>query len=151
MVDSLEANLLEKYSPHQESLHNRYSIYKLLKACIYRALEKKLIKVTIYGSLPLRTFLIEGDIDITVITTPEETNFQYLLQKIKYQLLKEFEISNIQEIFAEVPLIKFKVFNLSIDISINQIGGVRTLIFLEEICRLFPKHLMKKSIILCKA
>lgn len=151
MGDSFEAELLNRHSPHQETLHNRYSIYKLIKASIYRALEKKLIKVTVYGSLPLRTFLNDGDIDITVITTPEDSLFsKFLLQKIKVQLLEDFEISDVQEISADVPLLKFKVFGISIDISINQIGGVRTLIFLEEICRLFPKHLMKKSIILCK-
>ena len=152
MGDTFESSLLTKYSPHQETLHNRYYIYKLIKAAIYRALEKRLIKVTVYGSLPLRTFLTEGDIDITVITTPEDFDIPaYFLQKIKLQLIKELPITNTQEICAEVAILKFKVFDLSIDISINQIGGVRTLIFLEEICRLYPKHLLKKSIILCKA
>jgi hypothetical protein len=152
MGDRLERVLLRKYCPHQETLHNRYYLYKLLKGSIYRALEKKLIKVTVYGSLPLRTFLPEGDIDITVITSPEDSCNPYLiLSKIKFQFLQEFEIKSVQEISAEVPLLKFKVFEINVDVSINQIGGVRTLIFLEEICRLFPKHLMKKSIILSKA
>ena len=147
-----ESQLLCQYSPHQESLHNRYFIYKLLKSSIYRALEKKLIKVTVYGSLPLRTFLQEGDIDITVITTPEEYLCnELMLNKIKSQLLQEFEIRNIQEIQAEVPILKVQVFNINVDISINQIGGVRSLIFLEEISRLFPKHLLKKSILITKA
>ena len=151
MGDRLERLLIEKYSPHKAALHNRYYIYKLLKSSIYRALEKKLVKVTVYGSLPLRTFLSEGDIDITVITTPEDSNTALcLLSKIQVQLSSEFDISDVQEIDAEIPLLKFKIAGLHIDISINQIGGVRTLIFLEEICRLFPKHLMKKSIILCK-
>lgn len=147
-----ESQLLSQYSPHQESLHSRYFIYKLLKSSIYRALEKKLIKVTVYGSLPLRTFLQEGDIDITVITTPEEyLCCELILNKIKTQLLQEFEIRNIHEIQAEVPILKVQVFNINVDISINQIGGVRSLIFLEEISRLFPKHLLKKSILIIKA
>lgn len=152
MGDSIETILLEKYSPHQESLHNRYYIYKLLKAAIYRALEKKLIKVTVYGSLPLRTFLNEGDIDITVITTPEDSQCPYLyLSKIKHQISQDFQVSTVQEVYSDVPILKLQLLNVSVDISINQIGGVRSLIFLEEISRLFPKHLMKKSFILCKA
>lgn len=147
-----ESHIVSQYSPHQESLHSRYFIYKLLKSSIYRALEKKLIKVTVYGSLPLRTFLQEGDIDITVITTPEEYMCSdRILNKIKSQLLQEFDIRKIQEIQAEVPILKIQVFNINIDISINQINGVRSLIFLEEISRLFPKHLLKKSILVCKA
>jgi DNA polymerase sigma len=152
MGDSLESLLLSKYSPNQSSLHSRYYIYKLIKSSIYRALERKLIKVTVYGSLPLRTFLPEGDIDITVITSPEDLpNLPFFLQKIKSQLSLDFEVSNLQEIAAEVPLLKFTVFSTSVDISMNQIGGVRTLIFFEEVCRLFPKHLLKKSFIICKA
>lgn len=144
--------VLLKFSPNKESLHHRYTVYKLLKSSIYRALEKKLIKVTVYGSLPLRTFLEEGDIDITVITTPEDSEYPNLiLDKIKSQLLKDFEISKLEYVQSEVPLLKIQVFSINIDISINQIGGVRSLIFLEEISRLYPKHLLKKSIVVCKA
>jgi predicted nucleotidyltransferase len=144
--------VLMKFSPNKESLHQRYMVYKLLKSSIYRALEKKLIKVTVYGSLPLRTFLEEGDIDITVITTPEDAVFpEVVLEKVKGQLLKDFEISKLDLVMCEVPLLKLQVFFINIDISINQIGGVRSLIFLEDISRLYPKHLLKKSIVICKA
>ena len=50
---------------------------------------------------------------------------------------------------AQVKLLKCLVDNIVVDISFNQLGGLCTLAFLEEIDRLVrPEHLFKRSIIL---
>ncbi|CAK9140504.1 unnamed protein product [Ilex paraguariensis] len=52
----------------------------------------------------------------------------------------------------EVKLIKCLVENIVVDISFNQLGGLCTLCFLEEVDHLInKKHLFKRSIILIKA
>ena len=49
----------------------------------------------------------------------------------------------------QVRLLKCLVDNIVVDISFNQLGGLCTLTFLEEMDRVIgPDHLFKKSIIL---
>ncbi|PRQ48554.1 hypothetical protein RchiOBHm_Chr2g0112011 [Rosa chinensis] len=51
-----------------------------------------------------------------------------------------------------VKLVKCLVQNIVVDISFNQLGGLCTLCFLEQVDRLIGKHhLFKRSIILIKA
>ncbi|KAG9152634.1 hypothetical protein Leryth_022406 [Lithospermum erythrorhizon] len=53
---------------------------------------------------------------------------------------------------CQVKIVKCIVQNIVVDISINQIGGLCTLCFLEQVDRLIAKdHLFKRSIILIKA
>ncbi|KAJ9547464.1 LOW QUALITY PROTEIN: hypothetical protein OSB04_020007 [Centaurea solstitialis] len=64
----------------------------------------------------------------------------------------EFVVKDVQLIGAEVKLVKCMVQNLVVDISVNQIGGLCTLCFLEQVDRVIKKdHLFKRSIILIKA
>ncbi|XP_059593517.1 uncharacterized protein LOC100253523 isoform X3 [Vitis vinifera] len=64
----------------------------------------------------------------------------------------EFEVKDIQFITAEVKLVKCLVKDIVIDISFNQLGGLSTLCFLEQVDRLIGKdHLFKRSIILIKS
>lgn len=52
---------------------------------------------------------------------------------------------------CQVKLLKCLVDNIVVDISFNQLGGLCTLMFLEEIDRVIaPRHLFKKSIILVR-
>ncbi|KAE8660503.1 hypothetical protein F3Y22_tig00116951pilonHSYRG00291 [Hibiscus syriacus] len=79
-----------------------------------------------FGSVPLKTYLPDGDIDLTA-----------------------FKVQYIQ---AEVKIIKCLVQNIVVDISFNQLGGLCTLCFLEEVDLLINQnHLFKRSIILIKA
>ncbi|XP_042505670.1 uncharacterized protein LOC122082274 [Macadamia integrifolia] len=58
----------------------------------------------------------------------------------------------LEYIHADVKLVKCLVQNIVVDISFNQVGGLCTLCFLEEIDNLIGKdHLFKRSIILIKA
>nr|GEY24796.1 polymerase, nucleotidyl transferase domain-containing protein [Tanacetum cinerariifolium] len=110
-----------------------------------------------YGSVPLKTYLPDGDIDLTVLSTP---NLDEILPREVLRVLQEaeqngnteFEIKDTQFIDAEVKLVKCLVQDIVIDISFNQLGGLCTLCFLEQVDRLAGKdHLFKRSIILIKA
>lgn len=115
------------------------------------------LEVFPYGSVPLKTYLPDGDIDLTVLSTPnlDETlprEVLRVLQEEEHNGNTEFVLKDTQFIDAEVKLVKCLVQDIVIDISFNQLGGLCTLCFLEQVDRLVGKdHLFKRSIILIKA
>ncbi|XP_022761407.1 uncharacterized protein LOC111307625 isoform X2 [Durio zibethinus] len=110
-----------------------------------------------FGSVPLKTYLPDGDIDLTVfgVLNFEEALANYVcsvLEREDRNSAAEFVVKDVQLIRAEVKLVKCLVQNIVVDISFNQLGGLCTLCFLEQVDRLIGKdHLFKRSIILIKA
>ncbi|KAK2647512.1 hypothetical protein Ddye_015001 [Dipteronia dyeriana] len=114
-------------------------------------------EVSPYGSVPLKTYLPDGDIDLTAFggLNVEEAlanDVCSLLEREDQNRAAEFVVKDAQLIRAEVKLVKCLVQNIVVDISFNQLGGLCTLCFLEQVDRLIGKdHLFKRSIILIKA
>ncbi|GER54623.1 PAP/OAS1 substrate-binding domain superfamily [Striga asiatica] len=112
--------------------------------------------VVSYGSVPLKTYLPDGDIDLTVLKGPNAVeslahDVLALLQDEERNENAEYQVKETQFIDAEVKLVKCFVRNFVIDISFNQLGGLSTLCFLEQVDRLIGRdHLFKRSIILIK-
>ncbi|XP_068635536.1 uncharacterized protein [Aristolochia californica] len=110
-----------------------------------------------FGSVPLKTYLPDGDIDLTTVSclNVEEAlanDVRAVLEGEEQNPGGEFEIKDVQYIHAEVKLVKCLVQNIVIDISFNQLGGLCTLCFLEQVDHVIGKnHLFKRSIILIKA
>ncbi|CAA3016173.1 Hypothetical predicted protein [Olea europaea subsp. europaea] len=107
-----------------------------------------------YGSVPLKTYLPDGDIDLTALNAEESLahNVLGILQWEQLNENAEYEVKDAQFIDAEVKIVKCLVQNIVIDISINQLGGLSTLCFLEQVDRFVgKKHLFKRSILLVKA
>ncbi|KAL9227803.1 hypothetical protein vseg_003453 [Gypsophila vaccaria] len=110
-----------------------------------------------FGSVPLKTYLPDGDIDLTAFCgfNSEEAFANEVYSVLEAQdrnPAAKFVVKDVQYIRAEVKLVKCLVQNIVVDISFNQIGGLCALGFLEEIDRLIGKdHLFKRSIILIKA
>ncbi|GAB4833183.1 hypothetical protein Ancab_031427 [Ancistrocladus abbreviatus] len=110
-----------------------------------------------FGSVPLKTYLPDGDIDLTAFG---DFNVEEVLAEKVYSELEsedcnpaaECMVKDVQYIGAEVKLVKCLVQNIVVDISFNQIGGLCALCFLEQVDRRIGKnHLFKRSIILIKA
>ncbi|XP_007033558.2 PREDICTED: uncharacterized protein LOC18602238 [Theobroma cacao] len=110
-----------------------------------------------FGSVPLKTYLPDGDIDLTAFGG---LNFEEalandvcsVLEREDHNRAAEFVVKDVQLIRAEVKLVKCLVQNIVVDISFNQLGGLCTLCFLEKVDRCIGKdHLFKRSIILIKA
>ncbi|RZC26411.1 hypothetical protein D0Y65_004867 [Glycine soja] len=100
-----------------------------------------------YGSVPLKTYLPDGDIDLTALSCQ---NIEDGLVSDVRAVLHGEEINEAAE--YEVKLVKCIVQDIVVDISFNQLGGLSTLCFLEKVDRLVAKdHLFKRSIILIKA
>lgn len=115
------------------------------------------LEVFAFGSVPLKTYLPDGDIDLTALGYPNTedvlaTNVRHVLEMEEQNNDAEFEVKDVQYINAEVKLVKCLVRNIVVDISFNQTGGLTSLCFLEKVDRLIGKdHLFKRSIILIKA
>ncbi|KAL9258213.1 hypothetical protein AKJ16_DCAP15147 [Drosera capensis] len=110
-----------------------------------------------FGSVPLRTYLPDGDIDLTAFC---DFNCEEALALNVYSVLEaedrnpaaECVVKDVQYILAEVKLVKCLIQDIIVDISFNQIGGLCTLCFLEQAdLRIGTDHLFKRSIILIKA
>ncbi|KAH0995142.1 hypothetical protein GBA52_019006 [Prunus armeniaca] len=110
-----------------------------------------------FGSVPLKTYLPDGDIDLTAFggMNVEEALANDVCSVLEREVQNgtaEFMVKDVQLIRAEVKLVKCLVQNIVVDISFNQLGGLCTLCFLEQVDRLIGKnHLFKRSIILIKA
>ncbi|KAL3517962.1 hypothetical protein ACH5RR_020551 [Cinchona calisaya] len=140
--------------PTMDSEEKRNDVIEYVQGLLRNSLE---FEVFPYGSVPLKTYLPEGDIDLTVISNPytEESwacNVLSVLRREEQNENAEYEVKDTQFIDAEVKLVKCLVQNIVIDISFNQLGGLSTLCFLEQVDRLVGRdHLFKRSIILIKA
>uniref|UniRef100_A0A5B6Z1Q5 Polymerase nucleotidyl transferase domain-containing protein n=1 Tax=Davidia involucrata TaxID=16924 RepID=A0A5B6Z1Q5_DAVIN len=110
-----------------------------------------------FGSVPLKTYLPDGDIDLTAfgganVEDALANGVVSVLEGEDQNRAAEFIVKDVQIIRAEVKLVKCIVQNIVVDISFNQLGGLCTLCFLERVNRLIGNdHLFKRSIILIKA
>ncbi|KAL5974766.1 hypothetical protein ACLOJK_031437 [Asimina triloba] len=101
-----------------------------------------------FGSVPLKTYLPDGDIDLTALSyqNVEEnlaTDVRTILEGEEKNKVAEFEVKDVQYINAEVKLVKCLVQNIVVDISFNQLGGLCALCFLEQVLYRFLDYFSK--------
>lgn len=144
--------IISKFQPTITAERKRDSVISYLQRLLKHNLD---CEVFAYGSVPLKTYLPDGDIDLSAIganTHDFIKDIASLLESEGKNSSAEFVVKDVQLIGAEVKLVKCMVQNLVVDISVNQIGGLGTLCFLEQVDRIIKKdHLFKRSIILIKA
>ncbi|TKY74120.1 Poly(A) RNA polymerase cid14 [Spatholobus suberectus] len=154
-AEARTAELLAHIQPNQTSEGRRNAVVSYLRCLIMDCVPCQVFTV---GSVPLKTYLPDGDIDLTAFGDNQHSE-DSLVQDVMYTLEREeknedaeFHVKEVQYIEAEVKIIKCLVENFVVDISFNQIGGLGTLCFLEEVDYLIKQnHLFKRSIILIKA
>lgn len=132
----------------------RWAVIDYVRRLIKRSLG---CEVFPYGSVPLKTYLPDGDIDLTTLRSPKvdvslASDVHAVLEREQQNEAAEYEVKEVQFIDAEVKLVKCIVQNIVVDISFNQLGGLCTLCFLEQVnCLIAKDHIFKRSIILIKA
>ncbi|CEL97766.1 unnamed protein product [Vitrella brassicaformis CCMP3155] len=160
-------NFLVSIGPSPENEALRREVYYFVRQLIIDTLGGRGVVPTVfrYGSVPLMTYLPDGDIDIGFATYKDGTGVMdddtrsdiYL--DLVYKRLKEpslehhpqFPVRNAIMIMAEVRVLKFTVRNIAIDLSANKIGGCCSFVFLEHVDRrLGHFHLFKRATILIK-
>ncbi|CAM0873084.1 unnamed protein product [Alopecurus aequalis] len=148
------AEVVRRVQPTEASESRRADVIDYARRIIGTALG---CEVFLFGSVPLKTYLPDGDIDLTVIgnTSCDSTlidDIYYILGSGEQNTDAGFEVKDLEHIDAEVRLIKCTIGNIIVDISFNQTGGICALCFLELVDRKVGKnHLFKRSIILIKA
>ncbi|XP_051182620.1 uncharacterized protein [Lolium perenne] len=155
VAESRAAELIARIQPNAYSQGRRHAVYNYVQRIIRNCLS---CQVFTFGSGPLKTYLPDGDIDVTLFTNSEELKDTWAnlvrdaLEHEEKNKTAELCVKEVQYIQAEVKLIKCLVDNIVVDISFNQVGGLCTLSFLEQVDNLInKKHLFKRSIILVKA
>ncbi|XP_047319793.1 uncharacterized protein LOC124923858 [Impatiens glandulifera] len=149
------AELIACIQPNQPSEERRNAVADYVQRLIVECFP---CQVFTFGSVPLKTYLPDGDIDLTSFSNNQNMKDSWanqvrdMLEKEEKNENAEFRVKEVQYIQAEVKLIKCLVENIVVDISFNQLGGLCTLCFLEEVDHLIDQnHLFKRSIILIKA
>ncbi|KAE9593561.1 putative polynucleotide adenylyltransferase [Lupinus albus] len=149
------AELIACIQPNQPSEERRNAVADYVQRLIARCFP---CQVFTFGSVPLKTYLPDGDIDLTAFSKDQSIKDAWahqvcdMLKNEEKDENAEFRVREVQYIQAEVKIIKCLVENIVVDISFNQLGGLCTLCFLEEIDNLINQnHLFKRSIMLIKA
>lgn len=149
------AELITRIQPNQPSEERRNAVADYVQRLIAKCFP---CQVFTFGSVPLKTYLPDGDIDLTTFSNNQNLKDTWanqvrdVLQNEEKNENAEFHVKEVQYIQAEVKIIKCLVENIVVDISFNQLGGLCTLCFLEEVDHLINQnHLFKRSIILIKA
>ncbi|XP_059462586.1 uncharacterized protein LOC132191531 isoform X2 [Corylus avellana] len=101
-----------------------------------------------FGSVPLMTYLPDGDIDLSAFggLNVEEalaSDVCSVLEREAHNMASKFVVKDVQLIRAEVKLVKCLVQNIVVDISFNQLGGLCTLCFLEKVLYKFLDYFSK--------
>ncbi|KAL3829747.1 hypothetical protein ACJIZ3_018549 [Penstemon smallii] len=149
------AELIACIQPNQLSEDRRNAVADYVQRLIMKCFP---CQVCTFGSVPLKTYLPDGDIDLTAFSHNQNLKDSWanqvrdLLESEEKNENAEFHVKEVQYIQAEVKIIKCLVENIVVDISFNQVGGLCTLCFLDEVDNLINQnHLFKRSIILIKA
>ncbi|QCD77539.1 DNA polymerase sigma subunit [Vigna unguiculata] len=149
------AELIACIQPNPPSEERRHAVADYVQRLIMKCFP---CQVFTFGSVPLKTYLPDGDIDLTAFSKNQTLKDAWahqvhdMLQNEEKDENAEFHVKEVQYIQAEVKIIKCLVENIVVDISFNQLGGLCTLCFLEEVDNLINQnHLFKRSIILIKA
>ncbi|KAM7501720.1 hypothetical protein LguiB_000624 [Lonicera macranthoides] len=154
LAEQTAVNIITCVHPTMDSMEKRTDVIEHLRRLIVCSIR---CEVFPYGSVPLKTYLPDGDIDLTVISNlcDDQTLARHVLVVLQKEELNKtavYEVKNIQFVEAEVKLVKCLVDDIVVDITFNQFGGLCALCFLEQIDRVVVKdHLLKRSIILIKA
>ena len=146
--------ILKRVGPNEESENERNSKFIFIKNIIASSISAKypdyIPYVFTYGSFPIKTYLKEADIDITIIL--EDKNIHQILLDFSQNninntillLIKDsFEnynkennqniFSDMNIIYADIILLKCQINSMSLDISVNNFYGLFKILFMNHI------------------
>lgn len=136
--------------------------FEVVKEVLTRAIPES--QCFLMGSFPLRTYLPDSDIDIAVLVgdsqgtrAESQTTLRRILDALYCAAMQSepqdasHTLRNISFVNAKTPVVRCTVGNVDLDVTVNQIGSLGAITFLEEADRFIGKqHLFKRSLLLLK-
>jgi len=160
-LETLTNELVASLRPTEMSEARRRAVFEHIKQLAQECFGTAHTLVSAYGSVPLRAYLPDGDIDVCLLGDHRvidkatwTTKFRKYIEKAEAEAdpPHEFAVSEVSVINAEVKLMKCIVDGMMVDVSANQFGGLASLGFLEETNTFIGRDdLFVRSIILVKA
>lgn len=149
--------ILDLIGPTEERENERNTNISIIKSILINSFNYKLpdynIYILPYGSFPFKTYLKNGDIDLTIILEKKISKkilieipnsfIQYILSIIKDEFVKfnkkfSFDLfTEIEIIIADINLLKCKLSSIPLDITINNFSGLNKLLFINFIEKQF--------------
>ena len=146
--------ILKRVGPNEENENERNSKFEFIKDIIANSITAKypdyIPYVFTYGSFPIKTYLKEADIDITIILEDKNThqilldfsqnninNTILLLIKDSFENYnkenKQNIFSDMNIIYGDIILLKCQISSMALDISINNFYGLFKILFMNYI------------------
>eukprot|EP00850_Spirogloea_muscicola_P013668 SM000094S24685 [mRNA] locus=s94:163593:169096:- [translate_table: standard] len=154
-VNDRISELIARIQPTRQADVRRANIVEYVRHLTQRCFD---CQVFTFGSVPLKTYLPLGDIDLTIFCQIQAVKdiWAYELKRVLDSEMRNpgalYKVTGVVLIEAKVRLIKCCIEGIMVDISFDQLGGLGTLCFLEQVDRLIRRdHLFKQSVILVKA
>ena len=157
--------ILRRVGPNEENENERNSKFVFVKNIITSSITAKypdyIPYIFTYGSFPIKTYLKEADIDITIILEDKNThqilldfsqnninNTILLLIKDSFENYnkenKQNIFSDINIIYADIILLKCQINSMSFDISVNNVYGLFKILYMNyifnQINNRFPRN-----------
>eukprot|EP00850_Spirogloea_muscicola_P011244 SM000069S20681 [mRNA] locus=s69:122724:128213:- [translate_table: standard] len=154
-VNNRTSELIARIQPTRQADVRRHNIVEYVRHLTQRCFD---CQVFTFGSVPLKTYLPLGDIDLTIFCQIQAVKdiWAYELKRVLDNEMRNpgalYKVTGVVLVEAKVRLIKCCIEGIMVDISFDQLGGLGTLCFLEQVDRLIRRdHLFKQSVILVKA
>ena len=158
--------ILDIIGPNLERESERSINLKIVEGIIIKIFKIKLPDYTTYllpyGSYPIKTYLKNADIDITIFfeskiekkvlidLSLDLINKSILLIKDEFERYNKevsFELfSDIKIIMADIRLLKCKIGSISLDISINNFSGLYKIVLIDYIENQFKSQFNKNNL-----
>ncbi|KAF8820513.1 hypothetical protein IE077_003094 [Cardiosporidium cionae] len=169
-LESWANTLIARIGPNAQSESLRLSACEYLRRLILETLNSNFscspngFVVFRYGSVPLKTYLPDGDLDVGFVvfdhngfimadTTCDDYLNRLYQRLVMPDLLRHpiFPLRNATLIDADTRILKCFVGNIAVDISANKLGGCCAYVLLDLLDVLIGKnHLFKRSILFIK-
>ena len=157
-------NLLDMFGPIDESNDRRGEVVSFVRDVVTRRLDKTFLVEC--GSSALKSYMPESDLDMVLLAPHIYNNrdemglltniFNALCAEVSdkedgQSAHPEMTIRNVEFVNARTKLAHCLVNNIAVDITVNQVGALTALTFLEEVDRFIGcDHLFKRSVLLVK-
>mmetsp|Transcript_28794 Transcript_28794/g.67996 ORF Transcript_28794/g.67996 Transcript_28794/m.67996 type:complete len:512 (+) Transcript_28794:105-1640(+) len=154
-MDAQADLILGRLKPQRAADNHRARVLQFVTSVIRKCVPDA--QVCPFGSVPLKTYLPHGDLDLTVFTLRNDSWLEELAEALRQEEKNQQcnfvtrDVHCVTHDRVEVKVVKCVVDDVPVDISVNQHGGLRSLCFLEQFDRKVGRnHLYKEGLLLVK-